>query len=70
VVKPGEAMETLPWVHTVIANCKRELLCTYHSIGRVYLQAYLNEFCYKLNRRNFDTDLFDRLLICSVATKN
>lgn len=39
------------------------------SISLGYLQAYLNEFCYKLNRRDFDTDLFDRLIVCTVATK-
>ena len=28
-----------------------------------YLQAYLNEFCCKLNRRYFGKRLFDRLVI-------
>jgi ISXO2 transposase-like protein len=64
VVLPQDAMKKLPWVHTTIANCKRELLGVHHSVTRDYLQTYLNEFCYKLNRRNFKTDLFDRMLIC------
>jgi hypothetical protein len=63
VIEPEDAMRKLPWVHTVISNCKRELLGTHHSVTRTYLQSYLNEFCYKLNRRNFDQDLFDRMLI-------
>ncbi len=49
IVKPKESMEKLPWVHTIISNCKRELLGVHHSIGKEYLQLYLNEFCYKLN---------------------
>ena len=65
-VPPKESMTKLPWVHTVISNCKRELLGTHHSIGKEYLQTYLNEFCYKLNRRNFETDLFDRMLLCGI----
>ncbi|MCF8299364.1 MAG: IS1595 family transposase, partial [Saprospiraceae bacterium] len=28
-----------------------------------YLQLYLDEFCYKLNRRYFGDRLFDRLAI-------
>jgi hypothetical protein len=66
VVKPKDCMKKLPWVHTVISNCKRELLGVHHSVRREYLQNYLNEFCYKLNRRNFETDLFDRMLVCGI----
>jgi len=52
---------TLKWVHIAISNAKRNLLGVYHMIKGKYLQAYLNEFCYKLNRRNFGNKLFDRL---------
>jgi hypothetical protein len=31
-----------------------------------YLQNYLNEFVYKLNRRYFGEKLFERLIIASV----
>ncbi len=30
------------------------------------MQNYLNEFCYKFNRRNFGEALFDRLIVASV----
>jgi transposase-like protein len=63
VVPAKEASEKLPWVHTVIANAKRSLLGVHHSIGRDFLQNYLNEFVYKLNRRTFTSDLFDRLIV-------
>ena len=62
VVPQKEAHIKLPWVHTVIANSKRNLLGVHHAIGRQFLQNYLNEFCYKLNRRTFSSDLFDRLI--------
>lgn len=54
---------TLKWVHIAISNAKRTLLGIHHKIKGKYLQNYLNEFCYKLNRRYFGEHLFDRLLI-------
>jgi len=57
---------TLKWVHIAIANLKRNLLGVYHKIKGEYLQNYLNEFCYKLNRRYFGDKLFDRLVIASI----
>ncbi|WP_345008177.1 IS1595 family transposase, partial [Snuella lapsa] len=45
--------ETLKWVHITISNAKRNLLGNYHKIKGKYLQLYLNEFVYKLNRRYF-----------------
>lgn len=55
--------QTLPWVHIAISNAKRTLLSIYHKIKGKYLQLYLDEFCYKLNRRYFGEKLFDRLAI-------
>jgi transposase-like protein len=54
---------TLKWVHIAIANAKRTLLGIYHKIKGAYLQNYLDEFCYKLNRRNFGEKCFDRLTL-------
>src|SRR5690554_571444 len=51
--------ETLKWVHIAISNAKRNLLGNYHKIKRKYLQLYLNEFVYKLNRRYFGEKLFE-----------
>jgi len=31
------------------------------------LQEYLNEFCYKFNRRYFGEDLFDRLVMIAAS---
>lgn len=59
--------ETLRWVHITISNAKRNLLGNYHKIKGKYLQLYLNEFCYKLNRRYFGEKLFDRLVIANIT---
>ena len=56
-------VKLLPWVHIAISNAKRTLLGIYHKIKGKYLQLYLDEFCYKLNRRYFGDRLFDRLAI-------
>lgn len=55
--------KVLKWVHIAISNAKRTLLGIYHKIKGKYLQLYLDEFCYKLNRRYFGERLFDRLAI-------
>jgi uncharacterized protein YozE (UPF0346 family) len=55
--------KTLKWVHIAIANAKRALLGTFHKIKGKYLQSYLNEFCYKLNRRYFGNQTFYRLTL-------
>ena len=59
--------ETLRWVHITISNAKRNLLGNYHKIKGKYLQLYLNEFVYKLNRRYFGEKLFDRLVIAGIT---
>ena len=59
--------ETLRWVHITISNAKRNLLGNYHKIKGKYLQLYLNEFIYKLNRRYFGDKLFDRLVIANIT---
>jgi hypothetical protein len=46
------------------------LLDIFHDIKPEYLQNYLNEFCYKFNRRYFGERRFDRLMIAAVETKN
>src|SRR5690554_8132827 len=56
-----------PWVHTAISNAKRQLLGVYYKMKPEYLQYYLNQFCYKFNRRYFGEKQFDRLLVAAVT---
>lgn len=65
-VPPKEAGKLLPWVHIEIANAKRLLLDIHHRIDSDFLENYLNEFCYKANRKYFD-DIFDRLIIACLS---
>ncbi len=65
---PKDKLEAaFPWVHTMISNAKRNFNGINHMTSRKYLQNYLNEFCYKVNRRDFGEGLFDRLLTASVS---
>lgn len=59
--------ETLRWVHITISNAKRNLLGNYHKIKGKYLQQYLDEFVYKLNRRYFGDKIFDRLVVANIT---
>jgi DNA-directed RNA polymerase subunit RPC12/RpoP len=68
VVPKKEINAVLPWVHKAISNAKRLLLDVHHRIDDDFLQNYLNEFCYKFNRRHFD-NVFDRLMIAAVSNR-
>lgn len=62
ITPPEMATEWLPWVHIAIANLKRFLLGTYHGTSKRYLQDYLNEFCYRFNRRFWEAEIPNRLI--------
>ena len=50
----------LHWLHKTISNLKAFLLGTYH--GRFQqLQSYLDEFCFRFNRRKNGDQIFIRL---------
>jgi len=54
--------EWLPWSHIVLSNFKRWTLDVFHGVSPRHLQAYLDELCYRLNRRERREDIFRRLL--------
>ncbi|MBL4625175.1 MAG: hypothetical protein JKY42_08570 [Flavobacteriales bacterium] len=51
-----------------MGNVKKILLGIFHRINPEYLQNYLDEFCYKLKRRYFGLNIFDRTLIATTLT--
>jgi transposase-like protein len=65
-VPPDKASEDLPWVHTAISNAKRFLLGTYHGVSHKHLQRYLDEFCYRFNRRTWEKQITLRLLTACI----
>ena len=62
------ASKELPWVHTLIANVKSMLRGAHHGVSHKYLQRYLDEFCYRFNRRYWPSQLFNRLLKAALVT--
>ena len=70
VVPAKQASTMLPWVHKAISNLKSLILCTYKYVKDDFLQYYIDEFCYKYNRRCFyndsPTNLKERLEVACV----
>lgn len=62
IIGNRKAHTILPHVHTFISNLRAFVMGTYHGLGEKHLQQYLNEFCYRFNRRKHHDELFDRLL--------
>ena len=62
VVGPMAAHLVLPWVHRGFANAKRWSLGVYHGLRPKHLQAYLDEFVFRFNRRRTPAAAFERLL--------
>ncbi len=53
---PQSASRWAPHIHRVFSNLKAWLLGTYHGIEPQYLQAYLDEFVFRFNRRQRPAD--------------
>jgi transposase-like protein len=62
VTPAEEASNWLPRVHMMIGNMKKFLNGTFHGVSLIYLQEYLDEFCYRFNRRFWEPELPLRLL--------
>jgi transposase-like protein len=65
---PVDNPDHLKWLHTIISNAKAFISGTYHGLDSKHLQAYLNEFCYRFNRREMKSELFNRLAQCCVSS--
>lgn len=68
VIPKQDINKILPWVHTAISNAKRLFLDAHHRIDDDFLQSYLDEFCFKFNRRYFE-NIFDRVLVAAVSNR-
>jgi transposase-like protein len=63
-----EDPDHLKWIHTIISNLKSFVLGTFHGLDSRHLQQYLDEFCYRFNRRKFIGQGFNRLLDSCLST--
>lgn len=52
----------MPWIHRAFSNLKRFAFGTYQGFRRKYLQAYLDEFVFRWNRRRRYRVAFGSLL--------
>lgn len=67
VTPAKKANEWLPLVHIVIGNMKKFINGTFHGVSSGYLQEYIDEFCYRFNRRFWEPELPLRLLNACLA---
>lgn len=66
---PRAASDKFPWVHVLIANAKGMIRGIHHGVSQKHLQAYLSEFCWRFSRRQFEGELFDRLLVACISIR-
>jgi len=59
---PERAAKLLPHIHRVFGNLKTWLRGTHHGVGLDHLQAYLDEFGFRFNRRRIPMAAFQTLL--------
>ena len=57
----------LLWFHIIIANLKSFIQGTYHGLDEKHLRFYLNEFCWRYNRRKLK-NLFDNMVLSAVSS--
>lgn len=64
---PHDESKHLIWLHTCISNLKSMIDGTFHGLGKKYIQGYLDEFCYRFNRRHSKEPLVFHLLRAAVT---
>lgn len=57
----------LPWIHRVFALLKRWGLGVYHGLRRKHVQTYLDEYCFRFNRRQWRRVSFEKILGIAAA---
>ena len=57
----------LKWLHIIVSNAKAFILGTFHGLNDTHLQAYFDEFCYRVNRRWCPEQLFARSVLAAVS---
>jgi len=55
-------LKMLAWLHTIVSNAKSFVQGTFHGLDELHLQRYLDEFCWRFNRRQRSDNIFFDLL--------
>ncbi|MBN1575022.1 MAG: transposase [Chitinispirillaceae bacterium] len=66
---PKAAGRLLPWIHKLISNTKNVVRGTHRGVSGKHLQSYLSEVAYRLNRRFWEREMFDRLIQACVTAE-
>jgi len=64
---PKNQPDHLHWLHIIISNARAFISGTYHGLHKKHLQRYLDEFCYRFNRRWTIGGIFSRLITACVS---
>jgi hypothetical protein len=59
---PDDPEAWLPMIHLIFSNLKAWIQGTHHGVSQQHLQAYLNEFTFRFNRRFYPFTAFNSLL--------
>jgi len=59
----------LPWTHRAFTLLKRWGLGVYHGLRRKYVQTYLDEYCFRFNRRYRRRVSFEKILNITTARR-
>jgi ISXO2-like transposase domain len=59
---PDKAEAHLPMIHLVFSNLKTWINGTHHGVSHQHLQAYLNEYVFRFNRRFYPMTSFNSVL--------
>lgn len=59
---PDKAEVHLPMIHLVFSNLKTWINGTHHGVSQQHLQAYLNEYVFRFNRRFYPMTAFNSVL--------
>jgi transposase-like protein len=65
---PDKCESHLPMIHLVFSNLKTWLLGTHHGVSQQHLQAYLDEYVFRFNRRFYPMTAFNSVLGLAVKT--
>ena len=65
---PDKCESHLPMIHLVFGNLKTWLLGTHHGVSQQHLQAYLDEYIFRFNRRFYPMTAFNSVLGLAVKT--
>jgi len=59
---PDKAEKHLPMIHLIFSNLKAWIQGTHHGVSQQHLQAYLNEYVFRFNRRFYPMTAFNSVL--------